>query len=276
MYPPQDIHAALEFLQATTLRPFNYLYPAPEGQPQQNASYHPVTVAISDARARGRPATLQREGYTLVDAPSSVADFLDREAVRQRYYPEAAELARAASGASQAIVFDHLVRERAPGTPQAFGRIEGQRPSAAGRVHCDFTAASAHRRLTLELGPQSAAPERRYAIVNLWRSIRHPVLDAPLALCDVRSLARSDLVASDIYYPDRIGEIYQVLHNPAQQWAYFPAMTRDEVLLFMQFDSAGGDTGGASAHAAFEHPDIPPGTPLRASIEVRCLLIFGD
>jgi hypothetical protein len=110
-----------------------------------------------------------------------VADFFDKEEVARRYYPEVAELALSVTGASEAFVFDHLVRQRQPGTPQAFGRVQGQRPGAAGRVHCDFTAASAQRRLMLELGPRTADVQR-YAIFNLWRSVLHPVLDAPLAM----------------------------------------------------------------------------------------------
>jgi hypothetical protein len=264
--------AALEFLQPTTERPYTYMYPPPDGRPWQNAGYHAVTVAIRDARADSG-LSIDREGYALHDAPSAVRNFLDRDEVVRRYYSEVAELALAASGASQAYVFDHLVRKRMPGSPQAFGRIEGQRPGAAGRVHCDFTPASARRRLQQELGDKAAGVQR-YAIVNLWRSIRHPVLDAPLAVCDMRSASPADLVASDILYPDRAGEIFQAVHNPAQSWAYFHAMNRDEVLIFKQYDSA---MAGRTPHAAFEHPDCPADAPLRESIEIRCLLIYqGD
>jgi hypothetical protein len=266
-----SITAALEFLRPTSDRPYNYMYLPPHGQPWQNADYERLPVPIHDAR--GADTAIHREGYTLRHAPSVVQDFLDKEQVIQRYYPEMAELSLAVSGASRAIVFDHLVRKRQAGAPQAFGRIEGHRPGAAGRVHCDFTAASARRRLELELGSH-AAEVARYSIVNLWRSIRHPVLDAPLALCDARSVDPADLVASDIFYPDRQGEIYQAMYSSAHRWSYFPAMTRDEVLVFKQYDSA--QPAGHVPHAAFEHPATPAGTPLRESMEIRCLLIYED
>lgn len=268
----ETITAPLEFLRPTQDRPYTYMYLPPDGQPWQNAAYEHVPVAIHDARATA--SSIDREGYTLRHAPTRVDDLMDKQQVIQRYYPEMAELALAVSGASRAIVFDHLVRKRQPGSPQAFGRIDGHRPGAAGRVHCDFTVASARRRLEQELGGDAAAVAR-YAIVNLWRSIRHPVLDAPLALCDARSIDPADLVASDIFYPDRQGEIYQAMHSAAHQWSYFPAMTRDEVLVFKQFDSA--PLASHTPHAAFEHPATPAGTPLRESIEIRCLLIYeGD
>lgn len=271
-----NITAALEFLRPTPDRPFTYMYPPPPGQPWQNAAYERMPVALRNAR--GADLSIDREGYVLRHAASMVDDFMDKEQVMQRYYPEMAELALSISGASRAFVFDHLVRKRLPGTPQAFGRIEGHRPGAAGRVHCDFTATSARRRLELELefGVRTAGITR-YSIINLWRSIRHPVLDAPLAVCDASSVDPADLVASDIFYPDRQGEIYQAMHSHAHRWSYFPAMTRDEVLVFKQFDSAPGSVASYTPHAAFEHPAAPADAPLRESIEIRCLLVYeGD
>ena len=264
------IATTLEYLCPTPHKPRTWMTTPPDGQPWQNADYVRKPVTIHDARAAA--TLLDREGYTLRHASSAVPDFLDKEEVVRRYYPEVAELALAITGARDAYVFDHLVRKRQPGTPQAFGRIDGQRPGAAGRVHCDFTPASAQRRLMLELGERSANVER-YAIINLWRSIRHPVLDAPLAMCDARSVAMGDLVASDIVYPDRTGEIYQSLHHPTHAWAYFPTMTHDEVLVFKQFDSLPG-VACYTPHAAFEHPGAPLDAPPRESIEIRCLLIY--
>lgn len=264
------IATTLEYLCPTQQRPHTWMFSPPEGQPMENADYARKSVTIHDAR--GTATSLEHEGYTLRHAPSALDDFHNKEDIVQHYYPEMAQLALSVSGASVAFVFDHLVRKRQPGAPQAFGRIQGHRPGAAGRVHCDFTIASAQRRLQLELGPR-AGQVRRYAILNLWRPIRHPVLDAPLAMCDARTVAANDLIASDIHYPDRTGEIYQLLHNSEHAWSYFPAMTRDEVLIFKQFDSAA--QACYTPHAAFEHPSAPPDAPPRESIEIRCLLIYA-
>jgi len=40
--------------------------------------------------------------------------------------------------------------------------------------------------------------------------------DTPLAVSDARSIDDQDLVATDLVYPDRTGEIYYVKFNPAQ------------------------------------------------------------
>jgi hypothetical protein len=200
-------------------------------------------------------------------------EFGAREEIQRVYYPEMEEVARTVSGASRAIVFDHLVRQRAPGPLNPFGARNGQRPSAAMRVHCDFTPSSAQRRLALEMEALGIEHVARFAIINLWRTSRLPVLDAPLAVCDARTVRPEDLVAADIVYPTRTGEIYEVRHNPDHAWTYFHAMQFDEVLVFKQYDSAEG-VACYTPHAAFAHPATPVGTPPRESIEIRCLLIY--
>jgi hypothetical protein len=169
------------------------------------------------------------------------------------------------------------VRKREPGTPAlTFGRrVQGERPSANGRVHNDYTEASGPRRMQAVLeNAGMAATAGRFAIVNIWRPIRGPVLDAPLALCDARTVAGHDLVAGDVHYATRTGEIYLVRHSAHHRWFYFSAMNRAEALVFKQYDSQRRGVARFVPHAAFDHPDAPPDAPPRESIEVRCLVLF--
>lgn len=269
----EPVTASLEYLQNALRKPVTYMLAPPGGHTWETNNYVQVPVTVGDGRGKVEAPVLDREGFQLCSAPTAMRDFAEREEIRRFYYPEMEELARSVSGAHRAIVFDHLVRRRDPGALTPFGAREGHRPSAATRVHCDFTPASAQRRLALEMEAQGIEHVKRFAIVNLWRSTRLPVLDAPLAVCDARSVRREDLVEADIVYPTRTGEIYEVLHNPAHTWTYFHAMNFDEVLLFKQYDSADG-VACYTPHAAFAHPATPTGTPPRESIEIRCLLIF--
>jgi len=269
----EPVRATLEYLHSATRKPVTYMLAPPGGHSWDNSSYAPAPVIIGNGRGKLDAPTLEREGFVLREAPSALRTFAEREAIMRIYYPEMEELARCATGARHAIVFDHVLRRRAPGTLAPFGAREGHRPSAAVRVHCDFTPASAQRRLALEMQALGHKHVERFAIINLWRSTRLPVLDAPLAVCDARTVRPQDLVAADIVYPDRTGEIYQVLHNPDHAWTYFDTMRFDEVLLFKQYDSASG-VARYAPHAAFAHPATPAGTPPRESIEIRCLLIF--
>ena len=101
-------------------------------------------------------------------------------------------------------------------------------------MHVDQTRASAIARVHRHLPPTDATTllSRRFQIINLWRPIRYPALDHPLALCDYRSIdTKEDLVPSTLKYPDRDGETYGVKYNPNHRWKYVRGMTPDEVVL---------------------------------------------
>jgi hypothetical protein len=234
-------------------------------------------MPIADTRSLAEGTSIDREGFELWHAPSAVKDFFDEDAVRSVYYAEAVELALAVTGAKRAYVFDHLVRRREPQRAAlTFGRRGEDGVAAAnGRIHNDYTEASGRSRLHRVLSdPAMAAKVRRYSIVNVWRSIKGPVLDTPLAVCDARTVLASDLVSSDVRYPRRTGEIYLALHSPLHRWSYFSAMDRHEALVFKQFDAQVSGVARFTLHAAFDHPQPPADAPCRESIELRCLVVY--
>lgn len=270
--------AELGYLETAPERPFNYMYEPPDGAAWHNCEYEMREVRVADARDLSSSPSVHTEGFELWDAPSDVLDFDDEDAIIRRYYREAEELACAACGADRAYVFDHVVRRREPGRPAlTFGRYgDGRRPAAVGRVHNDYTEDSGRQRLSLVLGSTVEATRsvERFAIVNLWRSIRGPVQDTPLAVCDARSVSAVDLVATEIRYPERSGYIYLLSYAPRHRWWYYRDMDRHEVLIFKQYDSQVSGVARYTPHAAFDHPDMPPDAPLRESIELRCLVVY--
>ena len=54
--------------------------------------------------------------------------------------------------------------------------------------------------------------------ISTWRPLNSTLEDRPLALCDSRSVAPDDLIATDRILPDRVGEVYYLHHNPNQEW----------------------------------------------------------
>lgn len=270
-----SITADFSYLQPMQEKPRTYLHQPPAGIERENARYASHACRVNDAR-QVRDTGLDVEGFRLLAERSEVADFLDWHEVRETYYRECADIVRRLTGARVAIVFDHLVRAREPGRPAlGFGREgDGNKPAAVGRVHNDYTDASGRRRLGVQCpGMDGMSWEGRFAILNLWRPLVSEVLDTPLGICDARSVSQDDLVASDIHYKDRSGEIYLATHSPQHRWYYYPKMTRDEVLVFKSFDSA-QDVARFTPHAAFDEPEIPPDAPLRRSIELRVLVIY--
>lgn len=274
--PPRDVFAELSYLRPASECPVSYAFEPPPGTPWESGEYEQRTVRITDARGALDAPCIDREGYALRDAPTAVRNFLDEDAIRSTGYREAAELAMAVTGARQAHVFDHLVRRReADRAALSFGRCRpGGRPAANGRVHNDYSEASGRRRLAMVLPDEVATRVRRYAIVNIWRSINGPVRDTPLAVCDARTLSAFDLVIGEVRYPRRTGEICLSRYAPQHRWSYFSAMDRHEALVFKQYDSQLGGVARYTPHAAFDLPDIPPDAPLRESIELRCLVVY--
>ena len=273
------VQAPLSYLLPTTQRPRSYACEPPPGEPWENCAYEARAVPIADMRHACMPPHIDREGFELWAAPTAVRDFSDEAAIRTVYYREAAELALAVTGAAQAHVFDHLVRRReADRGALNFGRrMAGTQVAANGRIHNDYSEASGLARRALVLPDADAAwRHRRFAIVNIWRSINGPVRDTPLALCDAQSVSAPDLVVGDVCYPGRTGEIYLLQHAPRHRWWYASAMDVGDALVFKQYDSQLGGVARYTPHAAFDLPDVPADAPRRVSIELRCLVVYDS
>ena len=195
---------------------------------------------VYDARFLVPPPSLDREGFALVEHHSAVRDFNDEAEVRRVYYAEAERLLVAATVPCGRTCSITPLRRRPSERPalDSGPRDQTGRRGPVGRVHNDFTAGSGLTRLRHELGQEAEAlAGSRFAVVNVWRPIRGPVLDAPLAVCDARSVAPDDLIRSDLIYRDRTGEVYQVKHNPRHRWYYISALRTDEALLLKCYDS---------------------------------------
>ena len=265
----KGVVAPLNFIEPMAEKPYSYNYEPPPGVPARNTSEETHTVKILDGRAAGDRLSLDREGFVLVRRPTEATDRYDEDQIARIYYPECERLIKEFTGAKRVVAFDHIVRNAAR---MAKGnQIKGY----AGRVHNDYTAWSAPKRVRDLMGEEAEELlKHRYAEINVWRPIRGPLLRSPLALCDAQTLSEENLVASDLKYPDRTGETYAVTYNPAQRWYYFPKMEADEAVLIRCFDSARLGAARFSAHGAFDDPQTPPDAPPRESIEVRALVFF--
>jgi hypothetical protein len=266
------VDAVLNYLGPTEGKPHNYTYDPPEGVARTNIVSDPVTVPIYDARVAAPDASLDLEGFALVHHHSAVRDFYDEDELRRVYYPETEQAIAAATGAKRVFVFDHTVRRRIPG---AEDRAAGAPRQPVPRVHVDQTEKSGPQRVRDLLGDEAEALlQGRVQVVNLWRPIRGPLQDAPLAMADARTVAPGDLVGSDLIYRDRVGETYAVRYNPAHRWYYVPAMQPDEALLLKCYDSATDGRARFAPHTAFDDPTAPADKLPRESIEMRAL-VFG-
>jgi hypothetical protein len=269
----QIVHAELNYLGTTSGKPHNYTFTPPNGETERNYEIATHRVAIQDLRPDEERTSLDREGFAAVRWASSEHDFLDEVSILDDYYPESESLLKAVTGADRVFIFDHTIRRRIPGQED---RRDGPRQPVA-RVHVDQTARSGEERVRLHLGAEAEALLRgRVQIINVWRPIRGPVLDRPLAVCDARSVHPADLVPTDLIYPDRVGETYSVSYNPSHRWFYLSAMCTDEVLLLKCYDSKTDGRARFAPHTAFVDPNTPQDVPPRESIELRALVFHRE
>ena len=226
-------------------------------------------VVMYNGRPKARQFTLDGDGFRFVDHPTRMVDFFDEDEIKRVYYPEMVELVKAESGARRVVVFDHTLR-----TADDALREQRKIREVVRRAHNDYTEWSGPQRVR-DVLPDEAEDllARRFAIIQVWRPIRHPVETHPLAICDARSVSFSDFVISERRYPNRIGQTYVVTYNPKHHWYWFPRMRRDEALVFKVYDSA-KDRARWTAHTAFDDPTSRPDARPRESIEIRTLAFF--
>jgi hypothetical protein len=267
---PATIEATLNYLQDTGVMPSVFTGGPGSTDIRTASPSDPRRVAMHNGRLEADSFTLDRNGFRFVRHDTKVIDFDDANELRRVYYPEMEALVKAETGAKRVVVFDHTLR-----TADEDDRQARKLREVVQRVHNDYTEWSGQQRVR-DLLPDEAEEllKRRFAIVQVWRPIRHPVETFPLAICDARSVAPDDLVVSERRYPNRIGQTYAVTYNPDHRWYWFPLMRREEALVFKVYDSLQDGRARFTAHTAFDDPTAPAGARPRESIEIRTLAFF--
>jgi hypothetical protein len=262
----------------------NYTGPMSE-MPRYHANDHsrdvhvldPRTVQITDARVRPDAPSLDREGVALCAHRSRVADYLDAEELERVYVPEICALLRAATGARAVrVVSTPVVRfgERSP----MVGKLNNSFPARF--VHIDYSDARGQATAEQQFAatPDRPAQLGRFVHYNVWRVLTPPPQDIPLALCDARTIQRSDLIAARAVFdlpgvPERTAESLVLRYSPAHRWLYFRDMIPQEALIFVTNESDPARPHHV-AHTAFDDPSCPADAVPRSSIEIRAVAYF--
>jgi hypothetical protein len=264
--------ASVTYLADMQEKPVNYVYRPPDGTPVRNTKTTREPRRIYNARALSAAPSLDAQGFVLCRRCTAVVDFYDEAEVRKVYFPEVERLVMEATGAARVVAFDHNVRCAAMAE-----RHENSAQTPIKFAHNDYTLRSGPQRVRDLMGAEAESLlKKRFAVINVWRPIRGPVEESPLAVCDARSMVQQDFVETDLKYRDRAGEVYSIAFNPNHRWFYYPEMRRDEALLLKCYDSAEDGRARFTAHTAFVDPTSSPNSAPRESIEVRTLVFFGS
>ncbi|MGH7126582.1 MAG: CmcJ/NvfI family oxidoreductase, partial [Stellaceae bacterium] len=222
----------------------------------------------------GRPLAerfvFERDGFRFVPHKHGVKNFSDEDEIRRVYYPECEALIKQVSGARRVVVFDHTLR-----TASAERREAEKIRDIVSRVHNDYTEWSGPQRVRDIMGAEAEELLRgRFAIIQVWRPINHPVESHPLAICDAQTVRPETLVVNERRYQHRVGQTYAITWDPGQRWYWFPRMRPDEALVFKVYESVRDGRARWTAHSAFADPGSPPNARPRESIELRSLAFF--
>lgn len=238
-------------------------------------SYWPIDaheVTIHDVRPIADRLSFDRNGFVLVDEPTDVAEFTDKDALA-RYCRQTETLVQRLTGADKVVSFGPMIRTNATGAHGHNQPAHGAHVDYGARTVADFTrdllpADEAEQRLT-----------RRHMLINVWRPITM-VESAPLAVCDASTVRRKDLFDSEVV--GGLGDFnrrslwgFNLAFDPGHRWYWVPHMQPWEALAFKLFDSD-SDATQFTAHSAFEDPNTPPDAAPRQSIEVRTIAYMAD
>jgi hypothetical protein len=267
---PDQIEATLNYIVDDGSKVFT-IVAGPGGQDvRSGGTPDPRRVTIYNGRAHEKNSVLERHGFRFLRHDTKVKEFYDEDEIRRVYYPEMEALIKTESGAKRVVVFDHTLR-----TADDELRASKKIREVVRRVHNDYTEWSAPQRVR-DILPDEAEDllQRRFAFIQVWRPIRHPVETYPLAMADAQTLSPADMIVSERRAPGRIGQTYAIRYNPAHKWYWFPRMQREEAYVFKVFDSMKDGRARWTAHTAFEDPTTPPQARPRESIEIRTMAFF--
>jgi hypothetical protein len=255
-------------------------------EPERNLMrFEPHEVAIQDMRHAPGGASLEQHGFALARHVSNVArtpEMADTNrvaqpglpAVNRAYYEELLPLIRRVSGAREVI-------PQATGLTVRFSaRSERQSwAGAAGFIHLDVTSRSIDRFLEFSLAAaeRPVRPWKRVVLYQTWRTVRDPPIDNTLAVCDRRSVPKSDVVFYDAIIGDKGTALESVearscRYGTDHRWWYASDMGAEDLLVFIGYDS--GDPEAVQPfHTGFDVPGCEQATP-RASLEARFFAFY--
>ncbi|HLI23272.1 MAG TPA: CmcJ/NvfI family oxidoreductase, partial [Stellaceae bacterium] len=197
---PVQIAASVNYLLDDGGKPFTYTGGPGSTEIRTGGTPDPRQVTIHNGRLVPQGFALERNGFRFIAHDTKMRDFFDEDEIARVYYPEMEALIKRETGANRVVVFDHTLRTADDEMREAKKIREVVR-----RVHNDYTEWSGPQRVRDLMGDEAEALlKKRFAIVQCWRPIRHPVETHPLALCDARSMVFDDFIVSERRYPNRV------------------------------------------------------------------------
>ncbi|KFY66848.1 hypothetical protein V496_01907 [Pseudogymnoascus sp. VKM F-4515 (FW-2607)] len=239
-------------------RPYELLFQPPSSDfPVCNYNVTQVpNVQINDLRPLKGKFSLDREGFLIADINTRMEyeDYFDQEKLKSTYMPEIKAHLKEKLGVRAVYIHECVVRQSGGN-----GGHSGSFGQPIPNVH------------TGDRSTAETIKKSRIQMLNIWKPLRGPLRSWPLALCDLRSLSREDVITFDEVHTTAVLESQQVVYNPSQKWYYLSDQEPNELIVFKSMDTA---VRGEVAHGSFWDPKCPDNEPPRESIELRILVVY--
>ncbi|KAF2108479.1 putative CmcJ-like methyltransferase [Lophiotrema nucula] len=274
----KHIKSSIHFLTPSTLhhveKPYAFRY-AVDGFPQTNFENGEVhEVNITDIRGHEEEFKYDTHGFAVLHLKQHFEyDIFWNETLVQAYFYELEIILKEHLHATEVRVFRHGLRKRDPAFPISTGESYAyDQPTSV--AHIDTTPKEAANEIRRQYGGDADQfLKRRHQWVNIWKPLKGPLNDWPLAVCASSTLTEKNIEAADLLYPDLATENYQVYYSKDYQWYYLSDHDVSEIIIFKQSDSNPSACPGV-AHCSFYNPRASTHELPRESIEVRALAFF--
>ncbi|KAL6827760.1 hypothetical protein V8C40DRAFT_264933 [Trichoderma camerunense] len=266
-----------------TEKPFNLSFSTYHEGLTTNVEKEEKGIIVEDVRGQESRFSMETHSFRFIKFPTQhPIDGTDDTTFR--YLEETKSFLLQELDADEVICYD-IRRRRSDITAELqnpdgnyFGALEDAAPPVY-NVHVDHTLEGGFHRIERHLTPEESkrylAEGWRVRIVNIWRPLQ-TVTTAPLAVCDARSVAATDLLEVDQINESWYGEVFLLKFNPDHQFYWLSNQTPEEVCMMLMFDSHNGKAESnmhCCAHASFNDAKmLAPGSS-RESVEVRAIII---
>ncbi|KAH6873455.1 hypothetical protein B0T10DRAFT_499784 [Thelonectria olida] len=262
-----------------TEKPYEVISDVPDGCKKRNFNLSPgPEQAIHDIRGLEHQFSLDENGFEVrkhaMKNTSATKDDIERY-----YLPDIKSLLENVDPGAEVHIFDWRLRssDKTRTTREPGSTINLDDPTLilepVQAVHNDQSRLAAIKRVKHHLGDRADKMlARRFRIINVWRPLRYPIENFPLALCDGTSVSNEQLLAVDHVRKNYVGESLYPLYSSDMQWYFLDRQEKDEVLIFKTFDSSTKTSSRCCPHTSFRQSAARAEHIPRETIEVRALV----
>ena len=235
------------------------------------------------------PPNLERDGFTLLQAPSMVTNWKDLRQIKSVYRQELQHLLVKDLFANEELAHVVIWNPMFRGEHETVSNVERDmtQPNpptspTAGMVHIDQDVGAYDVEQILRLIQNNRLMEEdanvfpeilelvnhgnRFAIINFWRNAgTEPIRRHPLAVFSPQYTMSSK---EDLYFPNAKPD------PVSSRWYTYPEMSPEELLVFKQYDRDGSKPSDIwhCALTSIADESAPP----RESFDIRALVVFAS